>query len=401
MSGYIKILKFGGTSVSDAAAFERAAEIVRANGASPVVVIVSAMSGVTDALIESLVTAANQGSTAALNIVDEHFVRHLHVAQTIDAEALTKCRTLIESTRNEIVRLLNVVAERGLADVLTQDAIASQGERLCASLFTMILEHRGISSRYVDSRKCIITDDQHGNANPLLDEVSLRTNAELTPLLEQGLAPVLGGFMGATKEGVTTTLGRGSSDYTATLIGSALKAAEIQIWTDVDGVQTAHPNLVTATRTVPVISYAEAEQLAGLGARVMHPRMIEPVIDAGIPIRIRNSRFPDQAGTLICAETDAPKGVVKAIAHRVNSEHGIVACVGDGLSNGAPGAAEIRRLLSEIDPLLKWQSTSPSNLLTIVNLDEVPALVKRLHEQIFERKGHEKRIGATALDRRA
>lgn len=403
MSGYIKVLKFGGTSVADAAAFERAAEIARANVSSPVVVIVSAMSGVTDALIESLLTAANQGSSAALNILEEHFERHLRVAQTMDAEALAKCRTLIESTRNEIEGLLNVVAERGLADVRTQDAIASHGERLCASLFTMILEHRGIAACCVDARQCIVTDDQHGNANPLTEEVSSRTNTELTPLLEQGLVPVLGGFMGATKEGVTTTLGRGSSDYSATLIGAALQATEVQIWTDVDGVQTAHPNLVTATRTVPVISYTEAEQLAGLGARVMHPRMIEPLIDAGIPVRIRNSKFPDQAGTLICAESDAPKGIVKAIAHRVNSEHGIVACVGDGLSNGAPGAAEIRRVLQEIDPLLKWQSTSPSNLLTIVNLEEVPALVKRLHEQIFEGKGQEgqKRKGAAALDRRA
>ena len=334
MSGYIRVLKFGGTSVADAAAFERAAEIVRANAGSPVVVIVSAMSGVTDALIESLLTAANQDSATAVNILEEHFERHLRVAQSINAEALAKCYTLIESSRKEIAELLNVVAERGLADVRTQDAIASHGERLCASLFTMILEHHGIAASYVDARQCVVTDDQHGNANPLIDEVFSHTNTELTPLLEQGLVPVLGGFMGATKEGVTTTLGRGSSDYTATLIGAALQAAEIQIWTDVDGVQTAHPNLVTATRTVPVISYAEAEQLAGLGARVMHPRMIEPVIGAGIPIRIRNSRFPDQAGTLICAESDAPKGTVKAIAHRANSEHGIVACVGDGLSNG-------------------------------------------------------------------
>jgi aspartate kinase len=403
VSGYIKVLKFGGTSVADAAAFERAAEIVRANVSSRVVVIVSAMSGVTDALIESLHTAANQSSAAALNILEAHFERHLDVAQTLDAEALAKCRTRIESTRNEVEGLLNVVAERGLADVRTQDAIASTGERLCAALFTMILEHQGIAASYVDARQCIVTDDQHGNANPMIDQVSSRTKTELTPLLEQGLVPVLGGFIGATTEGVTTTLGRGGSDYTATLIGAALQATEIQIWTDVDGVQTANPNLVTATRTVPVISYTEAEQLAGLGARVMHPRMIEPVIDSRIPIRIRHSRFPDQAGTLICAESDAPKGIVKAIAHRANSEHGIVACVGDGLGNGAPGAAEIRGVLEEIDPLLKWQSTSPSNLLTIVNLEEVPELVKRLHEQIFEGKGQEaeKRKGATALDRRA
>ena len=401
MSDYIKILKFGGTSVADATAFERAVEIVRANLDAPVVVIVSAMSGVTDALIESLFTAANHGSTAALGILEEHFARHLRVAEQLtDVE---KCRAEVETSRTEITALLDIVAERGMADLRTQDAIASHGERLCASLFTMILEQYGISATYVDARRCIVTDDQHGNANPILDDIRSCTNAELRPLLELRRVPVLGGFMGATAEGVTTTLGRGSSDYTATLIGAVLEASEIQIWTDVDGVQTAHPNLVTTTQTVPVISYVEAEQLAGLGARVMHPRMIEPVVESQIPIRIRNSRLPEQAGTLICAEPETSKGIVKAIAHRVNSEHGIVACVGDGLSNGAAGAAAVRRAIEEMDPVLKWQSTSPSNLLTIVNRDDVPSLVKRLHERIFEGELQvpQKRKGAAVLDRRA
>ena len=399
MDGFIKVLKFGGTSVADAAAFERAAQIVRAHQSSPVVVVVSAMRGVTDALIESLLTAARHGSSSALDTLEEHFERHLQVAQSLEAEELTNCRVLIENSRREITVLLEVVAERGVADLRTQDAIASYGESLCASLFTMILVHRGVAASYVDARACILTDDQHGSANPLLDEVRSRTNAELKPLLELKKVPVLGGFIGSTAEGVTTTLGRGSSDYTATLIGAALQAGEIQIWTDVDGVQTAHPNLVTTARTVPVISYAEAEQLAGLGARVMHPRMIEPVIADKIPIRIRDSRFPEQSGTLICAESEAPKGIVKAIAHRVNSEHGIVACVGDGLSNGSQSAAGVRRVLEEVDASLKWQSTSPSNLLTIVNREQVPALVKRLHERIFE--SQQKRKGATVLDRRA
>lgn len=403
MSGYTRILKFGGTSVADAAAFERAVKIVRANSGSPLVVIVSAMSGVTDALIESLLTAANHGTATALKIIEEHLERHLRVAQSLSSEDVTTCRALLETARDEITALLDVGAQRGVADLRTQDAIASFGEKLCAGLFTMILRHRGVAASYVDARQCIITDDQHGNANPLVNEVRLRTNAELQPLLELNRVPVLGGFMGATLEGVNTTLGRGSSDYTATLIGAALQATEIQIWTDVDGVQTAHPNLVTTTRTVPVMSYAEAEQLAGLGARVMHPRIIEPVIEGKIPIRIRNSRFPQQNGTLISADSEEPGGTVKAIAHRVNSEHGIVACVGDGLSNGAPATAGVRRLLEEIDPLLKWQSTSPSNLLTIVNREQVPALVKQLHEQLFERefKGQPKRKGATVLDRRA
>jgi aspartate kinase len=371
----IKVLKFGGTSVADAAAFERAVGIVRANDDSPVVVIVSAMSGVTDALI-------------AVKDLDEHFERHLQVAQLLNAEQHRRFRDLVENSKREILDRLPV------ADLRAQDEIASYGERLCAALFAMVLQHHDVPATYVDARTCILTDDDHGNANPLMHEVSSRSRTLLMPLIESKRVPVLGGFIGATAEGVTTTLGRGSSDYTATLIGAALQAREIQIWTDVDGVQTANPNLVTATRTIPVISYEEAGELAALGARVMHPKMIGPVIENKIPIRVRNSRFPERSGTLICAGSELPNGFVKAIAHR----DGVVACVGDGLSNGSLGAALVRRVLREVDPVLTWQSTSSSNLITTVEPDQAPALVKRLHERIFER---EMRKGATALDRRA
>jgi aspartate kinase len=352
-------------------------EIVRANHNSPVVVVVSAMSDVTDALI-------------AVSNLEEHFERHLQVAQILNAEQQRKFRELIENSKHEIFALLPVA----VADLRTRDEIASYGERLCAALFAMVLEHHDVAASYVDARICILTDDDHGNANPLMHEVWSRTRTQLNPLLESSRVPVLGGFIGATAEGVTTTLGRGSSDYTATLIGVALQAQEIQIWTDVDGVQTANPNLVTATRTIPVISYEEARELAALGARVMHPKMIGPVIEDKIPIRVRNSRFPERSGTLICAGSELPNGFVKAIAHR----DGVVACVGDGLSNGSLGAASVRRTLREVDPAQTWQSTSASNLITTVKPDQAPELVKRLHERIFER---EMRKGATALDRRA
>ena len=371
----IKVLKFGGTSVADAAAFERAVEIVRANHDSPVVVIVSAMSGVTDALI-------------AVKDLDEHFERHLQVAQILNAEQQRGFRDLIENSRREIFARLPV------ADLRTQDEVASYGERLCAALFALVLEHHDVAATHVDARACILTDDDHGNANPLMHEVRSRSTTLLLPLIESKRVPVLGGFIGSTTEGVTTTLGRGSSDYTATLIGAALQAREIQIWTDVDGVQTANPNLVTATRTIPVISYEEARELAALGARVMHPKMIGPVVEDKIPIRVRNSRFPERSGTLICAGSELPNGFVKAIAHR----DGVVACVGDGLNNGSLGAALVRRVLREVDPALSWQSTSSSNLITTVDPDQAPVLVRRLHERIFER---EMRKGATALDRRA
>jgi len=307
VTSFIKVLKFGGTSVADAAAFERAARIVQGARGAPVVVVVSAMSGVTDALIKSIRTAARDGTAAAIATLEEHFARHLDVAESLRPDALAKCRSLIEHARDEITELLN----RRPADLRVQDAITSYGEILCASLFKLILEHHGVPASYVDARRCILTDDEHGDANPLIHELNLRTAAELKPLLEAKMVPVLGGFIGATARGVTTTLGRGSSDYTATLIGAALQAAEIQIWTDVDGVQTAHPSLVSATRTVPMLSYEEAKELAALGARVMHPKMIGPVVEANIPIWIRNSRLPEQSGTLICAQSEPPNGIVK------------------------------------------------------------------------------------------
>ena len=176
----------------------------------------------------------------------------------------------------------------------------------------------------------------------------------MLPLVEKKRIPVLGGFIGSTIEGVTTTLGRGSSDYSATLIGAAVHAREIEIWTDVDGIQTADPRLVQSTRTVPHVSYAEAAQLAKLGARVMHPKMIEPVIAAGIPIRILNSHAPQQPGTLISAESH-PNGTFKAIAHRIAGGSAIVGCVGHGL-----------------------------NYKFRVEPHDVGALVRRLHAAIFE-----------------
>jgi aspartate kinase len=318
LPAHIKVMKFGGTSVEDGPAFERVVHIVRANEGTALVVIVSAMSGVTDALITSFRRAAKRETAEALVSLEEHFERHLQVARNLSATALAKMQVLIERTRREIIKLLGIAATSGMTSLRTQDTIASYGERLSANLFTMILEQHGIPASYVDARRCILTNSEHGSASPLVEEVWRRTRAELKPLLEMKRVPVLGGFIGATVDGVTTTLGRGSSDYSATLIGAALGARDIQIWTDVDGVQTADPSLVKAARTVPEISCEEAAQLARLGARVIHPKMIEPVLGQEISIRIRNSRAPEQRGTLICARPEPAKGAIRAIAHKTN-----------------------------------------------------------------------------------
>jgi len=314
----LRVLKFGGTSVEDWAAFERVAGIVRANAATPLVVIVSAMSGVTDALIKNFRLAAKGEIATASSALEEHFERHLIVAHRLSAKSLAQMQALVDASRSEIVKLLQSAAISGVATLQTRDTIAAHGELLSANLLAMILDEHGVPAVYKDARRCIRTNDEHGSASPLLDAVVRQTKNELLPLLETNRVPVLGGFIGATAAGVTTTLGRGSSDYSATLISAALGAHEIQIWTDVDGVQTADPRLVQAARTVPKISYEEAAQLAHLGARVIHPKMMEPVIAQKVSIQVLNSRAPEQSGTLICAESAPVKGGVKAIAYRTD-----------------------------------------------------------------------------------
>jgi aspartate kinase len=313
----IKVLKFGGTSLEDWPAFERAAQIVGANADGGLVVIVSAMSGVTDALIKSFRKGATGETAAGLQLLEEHFERHLTVAKNLGAASFVATEALIEYTRREISGLVGIAANDA-APLQTQDRIASYGEFLSAKLLTLVLGQYGVPATCVDARQCIVTNDAHGNASPLREGVSTRTKTQLEPLIERRSVPVLGGFIGATLDGITTTLGRGSSDYSATLIGAALDACEIQIWTDVDGVQTANPGLVKSARTVPKISYEEAAQLARFGARLMHPKMIEPIVEQQIPIRIRNSRAPEQLGTLINAKGESNGKVIKAIAYRSN-----------------------------------------------------------------------------------
>ena len=354
MATHITVVKFGGTSIQDAPAFMRVAQIIGARQSAPLIVVASAMSGVTDALIASFRCVSTHGVDASARMLEEHFARHLEVGQSLSPARLAKLQSLIEIGRSEITDSLKHITSNGKVDLRLHDAIASHGERLAANLLTLVLEEHGMPAEYVDARSCVITNNEHGNAAPLLAELQQKTCTELLPLLNRKRIPVLGGFIGSTTDGVTTTLGRGSSDYSATLIGAAVHAHEIEIWTDVDGIQTADPRLVQATRTVPHISYSEAAQLAKLGARVMHPKMIEPVIAQRIPIRILNSHAPHQSGTLISAEPH-PNGTVKAIAHKIAGESAIVGCVGHGLD-------------------FKFR----------VETADVGAVVRRLHAAIFE-----------------
>jgi aspartate kinase len=312
------VMKFGGTSLEGATAFQNAARIVAGRIARRPVVVVSAMARFTDALIASVQEASNAGAAVGLTTLDKHFARHLRVIDALLSKEASRLRDLVGQSRNEIKELLNTASaekDRKRRKAL-EDAVASNGERLSAALLAAVLAENNYSARDVDARRCVITDDEFGCAAPLMTETFHNTQAQLRPLIENSCIPVLGGFIGSTATGQTTTLGRGGSDYTAAIIGAALHSEEIQIWTDVPGVLTADPRIAPKARTVPRLSFAEASELAYFGARVLHPKTLQPAVERDIPVRICNSRAPDGRSTVVVAESETSPQTVKAIAHK-------------------------------------------------------------------------------------
>jgi aspartate kinase len=245
----------------------------------------------------------------------------------------------------------------------------------------------------VDARRCVVTDEAHGGANPLAAETERATRAELSPLLKAGVTPVLGGFIALSRTGAPTTLGRGGSDYSATLVGAALAAREVQIWTDVDGVLTADPRLVPGAQTVSHLSYAEAAELAHFGAKVLHPKTVQPAGERDIPIHVCNSRRPVGTGTLIGARVRAGRPAVKAVAHRAARElegfgpvecagrRAVVCVVGEGLSAAAGVGARALDALGDVP--LHGLRLSGVSLTFVVDEEEAPRVVARLHETFF------------------
>ncbi|HEV2762927.1 MAG TPA: lysine-sensitive aspartokinase 3 [Pyrinomonadaceae bacterium] len=318
MSEQPTVLKFGGTSVADAAAFERVVQVVGREAEARPVVVTSAMSKVTDALLAAVRAAEEGDPEAALAALEPHLERHRAVArELLGSSASRDFETTLDASRRDLETLLKDTAAGLMArPLLLQDAVVSHGERLSSVLLAAVLAEAGLPAVHADARRFVTTDEAHGHATPLEAETEQRTRAELGPLVERGRIPVLGGFIGATADGATTTLGRGGSDYTAALVGAALRARVIQIWTDVSGVLTADPRVVGAARTVPRLSYSEAAELAYFGAKVLHPKTVQPAVELNIPLRILNSRAPDDSGTLVCDETEHAPRTVKAIAHK-------------------------------------------------------------------------------------
>ena len=316
MSPNPTIMKFGGTSVEDANAFRNVAAIVTSAIGSRPIVVVSAIGGFTNALVESVQKAIEGDAVTATGSLDGDFERHVSIAEELlNKESRVELVSILDEAKSKIGELHKIIAAHPVTRPPLQDEIVAYGELLSSSLVTAVLRAQGVAAQYVDARRLIKTDEAYGAATPLA-ETAIATRAELTPGIEAGEVPVIGGFIGSTATGVTTTLGRGGSDYTAALLGAALDAREIQIWTDVSGVLTADPRVVPAAQTIPVLSYQEAAELAYFGAKVLHPKTIQPAIDKNIPVRVCNSRAPNERGTVIIAESQAAPQTIKAIAHK-------------------------------------------------------------------------------------
>lgn len=340
------VMKFGGTSVGSVDALARAVQIIRdARVEYPrLVVITSAMAGVTDLLLMTAALAAT-GNTASLADVGST-LREKHFSAV---EALLEEGARSDETKAEIdtlilsfVDLCRAIAVLGEASPRALDAVASLGERMSVRLLGAAAESAGIKVKVIEASEFIVTNSHFQNANPDFALTAEKTLQCLNPLLEEGVVVVTTGFIGATPEGVITTLGRGGSDYSAGIIGSVLPADDVWIWTDVDGVMTADPRLVPSARTLEEISYSEIAELAYYGARVLHPKTIRPLVEAGIGLRICNTFNPSHPGTRLTANGDSSgqarngSQVVKAVT--AIREQRLVTVEGRGML-GVPGVA--------------------------------------------------------------
>jgi aspartate kinase len=305
------VMKFGGTSVESASAIERVAGIVRDRLARHPLVVVSAMGKTTNKLLAAASASVGGQRERALEMLNE--LRQFH-----EREAAGLCvDPQIEAHFHELAELVKGLAVMGELTPRATDAISSYGERISSIIVTAAFRRHGIDAAHLDARTVIITDARHLQAAPLSAETNVRLAATV-PALARGRVIVMGGFIGATKDGVTTTLGRGGSDYTASIVGAGLDAEEIQIWTDVDGMLTADPTILPDGYRVKTCSFAEAAELAYFGAKVLHPATVLPAIEKNIPVRILNSRRPDVGGTLITADVAPCADPIRAIACKRN-----------------------------------------------------------------------------------
>jgi bifunctional aspartokinase / homoserine dehydrogenase 1 len=374
------VMKFGGTSVGSAERISQAASLAidATTQGHNVVVVTSAMSKVTNALIDAA-QRASKGEHSAL-VRQELLARHRAVAEAVTTDRARRAAAVDEVERR-LDRFDKLCFGLSMVHELTPrllDAISGTGEMLSAPLLAAAIAAQGTPSTAIDATEVVVTTDQFGGAEPLMEETAEKMGARLRPLLDRGEIPVVTGFIGATADGVLTTLGRGGSDYSASIVGAALDADEVWIWTDVDGVMTANPSEVPEARTLAQISYSEASELAYYGAKVLHYKTILPAFRKRIPVRILNSFNPSHPGTRVSVEGDASALGVKA----VTSIRGVslIAISGTGMQ-GIPGiVAKAFDVVAEqqSNVLMISQASSENNICFVISAAEASKVVRAL-----------------------
>jgi aspartate kinase len=446
------VMKFGGTSVEDAKAIERVAAIVKGRRAQKPVVVVSAMAKVTDTLLTMAKAAGAGERKTALKLCRSLQERHYNTASELLGTALfTEFHSELGADFEALDELLRGICAVGEITPRTTDHVASFGEALSSRIVAAAFAARGLSGVHVDSRDVLVTDNDYMQAVPQFEETNARLQERVQPLLDGGKVPVMGGFIGSNRAGITTTIGRGGSDFSAAIFGAGLNAERIEIWTDVDGILTTDPRICPEARRIKIISFDEAAELAYFGAKVLHPATVLPAIQKNIPVYVLNSRNPSCEGT--CITNHAPQGrnlfkaiaakkritIVEVAAPRMLLAHGflkaifdafdrhkvavdvvstsevsvsltvdsnqaipalaadlakladvkyegrkaIVCVVGENLREKPGVAALVFRELADKKIRMISQGASEINLTFVIEEDEVPDVVQRLHKTFF------------------
>jgi aspartate kinase len=361
------VMKFGGTSVEDAAAIDRSCRIVGERASLKPFVVVSALGGATNGLLEAGSFAARGELGKAMTIADRLEYRHLELLPST-AEHFERLR--------ELLKALSAIGE---FSPRTQDLIASYGEMLSSLIFVDRMNRLGFDAVHIDARQCIVTDDRFGKASPLIEPTTARLEEVARPNLNSGRAVVMGGYIGATLAGTTTTLGRGGSDYSAAIAGAALNADEIQIWTDVDGMMTTDPRIVPNAWKIREISFDEASELAYFGAKVLHPLTVLPAVEKNIPVYILNSKKPQGKGTRITREGHPTKNPIKSIACKRD-----ITIVTVSSSRMLMAHGFLRALFEVFDrhhtPVDMVATSEVSVSLTLDNISSLTAIVEELKQ---------------------
>jgi len=378
------IMKFGGTSVATGENIRKIAKLIASNinKGHQVVAVVSAIDGVTEKLIEAAERAEKRDKDFINKFKQELLDKHLKVAEEAisDAHIRKEIQSTITATLEELEKVLTGIVYVGELTPRSKDYILSFGERLSAPILYGSLKDIGLNSCFMTGAEAgIVTDDNFGEANPLMNVTRLQVKERVEPLLKRGIVPVITGFIAATQDGVTTTLGRGGSDYTATLIGAALEAEEIWIWTDVDGLMTSDPKIVPNAKTLPEISFKEALEMAVFGAKAMHPRALEPIMDKDTIVRIKNIFNPEGPETILVREVKVKPGTtVKAVT--LLKDVALINISGAGMV-GAPGtAAKVFEVLgkNKINILMISQGASEANISLVVRRNVLEKAVNAL-----------------------